>query len=244
MKFSLSDHRFFFLITLVIVVVISTFCHSSSRIPATQKPYIINNIQYRPLPSSHGFIDTGIASWYGPDFHGLSTSNGERYNMYKETAAHKTLPMNTVLLVQNLENGRKSVVRINDRGPFVRGRIIDLSYATAKKLGILKNGTARVRITAMAPSNRIKPSRVQEYRLVANGEYYVQIGAFKQKNNALRLRQRFEEAGHTAVIRPQKNKKSTFYCVHVYAGTHQKHAQRAERALLEKGYKGAFIIAY
>ncbi len=122
------------------------------RTKATQRPYVINGITYYPIPSARGYEERGIASWYGEPFHGRKTSNGEVYDMYGDTAAHKTLPMNTMLLVKNLENGRTTMVRINDRGPFVQDRIIDLTFAKAKTLGIAGKGTARVEIVAMAES--------------------------------------------------------------------------------------------
>jgi len=96
-----------------------------------------------PLPESEA---EGIASWYGPGFHGQRTASGEVYNMYKYTAAHKTLPLGTYVRVINLENGKTVIVRINDRGPFKKGRIIDLSYAAAKKIGMIASGTARVKL--------------------------------------------------------------------------------------------------
>jgi rare lipoprotein A len=116
---------------------------------ATQRPYVINGITYYPIPSAAGYAEMGLASWYGEPFHGRRTANGEIYDMYGETAAHKTLPMDTILLVKNLENGKSSVVRINDRGPFVQERIIDLSYSKAQHLGIIGKGTAKVEIVAL-----------------------------------------------------------------------------------------------
>ncbi|XOF32374.1 MAG: septal ring lytic transglycosylase RlpA family protein [Candidatus Electrothrix sp. YB6] len=117
--------------------------------PATQRPYVIEGHTYYPIPSADGYREKGFASWYGPPFHGRKTANGEIYNMYSRTAAHKTLPMGTMLLVKNLKNGKSSVVRINDRGPFISGRIIDLSYSTALELGIVNNGTEHVQIVAL-----------------------------------------------------------------------------------------------
>ena len=96
-----------------------------------------------------GYEEQGKASWYGEPFHGKKTSNGEIYNMYGDTAAHKTLPMDTMLLVKNLENGKTTTVRINDRGPFVQERILDLSYTKATTLGIIGKGTANVEIIAL-----------------------------------------------------------------------------------------------
>lgn len=119
------------------------------RIEPTQRPYTIKGITYYPIPSAAGYVERGKASWYGKKFHGKKTASGEPYDMHGFSAAHKTLPMNTVLLVKNLDNGRSSLARVNDRGPFSKGRILDLSYATAKELGIIGAGLARVEIVAM-----------------------------------------------------------------------------------------------
>ena len=113
---------------------------------ATMRPYTINGKTYYPTTVSVGDTASGIASWYGPDFHGKKTSNGETYNMNAMTAAHKTLPMNTMVRVINLGNGAQTTVRINDRGPFVAGRIIDLSKAAATSIGMIGAGTARVKL--------------------------------------------------------------------------------------------------
>ena len=113
---------------------------------ATMRPYTINGKTYYPTTVSVGDTASGIASWYGPDFHGKKTSNGETYNMNVMTAAHKTLPMNTMVRVTNLGNGAQTTVRINDRGPFVAGRIIDLSKAAATSIGMIGAGTARVKL--------------------------------------------------------------------------------------------------
>ena len=113
---------------------------------ATMRPYTINGKTYYPTTVSVGDTASGIASWYGPDFHGKKTSNGETYNMNAMTAAHKTLPMNTMVRVTNLGNGAQTTVRINDRGPFVAGRIIDLSKAAATSIGMIGAGTARVKL--------------------------------------------------------------------------------------------------
>lgn len=110
------------------------------------KPYTVLGKTYVPYASAEGFEEIGIASWYGPGFHGKKTSNGEVFNTYGMTAAHKFLPFNTNIQVTNLENGKTCVVRINDRGPFVDDRIIDLSQAAAQQLGMIKNGTAKVHL--------------------------------------------------------------------------------------------------
>ncbi len=224
-----------------------TSCQASgSRPPRTQLPYVIDNRTYYPIPSADGYSEDGIASWYGGKFHGRKTSNGEIYDMHAMTAAHKTLPMNTMLLVQNLENGRETVVRINDRGPFVRGRIVDLSFSAAKAIGVAEQGITRVHVTALGEEtiNKAGGAPVLVYRNLSVGEFYVQIGAFTQKTNADRLQKRFTDAGHRTVIQEYSEPESSpLYRVQVYVGTTLQDAKRSEQALLERGWVGAFIIA-
>jgi peptidoglycan lytic transglycosylase len=119
-------------------------------------------VEYRVLKTSEGYDQEGVASWYGPGFHGKRTSSGEPYDQNAMTAAHTVLPLPTYVEVTNLENGRKVVVRVNDRGPFHGGRIIDLSYVAAMKLGIVQAGTARVRVRALDPPARVRGSDVRE----------------------------------------------------------------------------------
>lgn len=151
----------------------------------TYRPYTIRGQTYYPLASGEGYSENGVASWYGPQFHGRKTANGETYNMHQMTAAHRILPMNTRVLVRNLDNGRTAEVRINDRGPFVNNRIIDLSYAAANALGVVGPGTARVHVRSVGN---------QPIRYV--GPFYVQYGAFVVRENALRLRDRLAGRGY------------------------------------------------
>ncbi len=209
----------------------------------TLRPYQINNRTYYPIPSSYGFQQAGIASWYGSDFHGRKTSNGETYNMYSMTAAHKTLPMHTVLLVRNLENNREIVVRVNDRGPFVKGRIIDLSYTAAKKLNIVGNGTARVHIVAMGEAGKNQQEIMQLARTFYEGEFYVQIGAFTNPDNALRLQNRFLDAGHKTFITKSDVSNTLYYRVQVYVGNTLRNAEQARAILERRGYTDAFVVA-
>jgi rare lipoprotein A len=113
--------------------------------------YSVFGVEYQVLDTSEGYHEIGIASWYGEPFHGRRSSSGEQYDMYKMTAAHKTLPLPTYLRVTNKSNGYTVVVRVNDRGPFVDGRIIDLSYTAALKLEIVEKGTALVEVVALDP---------------------------------------------------------------------------------------------
>lgn len=134
--------------------------------PVTEKrkignPYQIMGKWYTPLQSSEGYREKGIASWYGDEFHRKKTANGETYNMYAMTAAHTTLPLPTWVRVTNLENGRNIMVRVNDRGPFVRGRLIDMSFAGAQALGFAEQGTAPVLVEAMpTDGSPLRPTMV------------------------------------------------------------------------------------
>ena len=130
-------------------------------------PYTVLGKTYRVMKTAKGYKERGGASWYGTKFHGRLTSNGERYNMYEMTAAHKSLPIPTYVTVKNLDNGREIIVRVNDRGPFHEGRIIDLSYAAASKIGMLKKGTARVEVVAIDPREWKKSKRARKKAKVA-----------------------------------------------------------------------------
>jgi rare lipoprotein A len=143
---------------------------------------------YYVMSSSEGFLQKGIASWYGNKFHGERTSSGEDYDMYAMTAAHKTLPIPVYVEVTNHDNGRKTIVRVNDRGPFHEGRIIDLSYAAATKLGVAKSGTANVSIrvvTTKEDENRLRSQTIVESSVVDGDKLYVQVAAFNTEENAL-----------------------------------------------------------
>lgn len=139
-------------------------------------PYTVNGKQYHILASADRYREDGLASWYGAKFHGHTTSNGEVFDMYKISAAHKSLPLPTWVRVTNLENGLSIVARVNDRGPFHPGRVIDLSYAAAVKLDFVHKGTARVRVEALAGQELDQPA------------YFVQLGAFSQRQSAESLR--------------------------------------------------------
>lgn len=166
------------------------------------KTYIVNGKRYTVRKTAKGFVQTGHASWYGTKFHGHRTSSGEPYNMYKMTAAHKTLPIPSYVEVRNLDNNRKIVVRVNDRGPFSPGRIIDLSYVAAKKLGITAKGTGRVEIRAIDPSAPAQTQQASTSPVTRptnasasnNGQLYLQVGAFTNHDNASELVDRLVDA--------------------------------------------------
>ncbi|MEO1959060.1 MAG: septal ring lytic transglycosylase RlpA family protein [Nautiliaceae bacterium] len=175
-----------------ILVIFLLGCANRNYDSPTNRPYTIHGVTYNPYKDVYvGWTQEGLASWYGPNFHGKLTSNGEIYNMYAFTAAHKTLPMGTIVKVTNLNNGKSVIVRINDRGPFVRDRIIDLSYVAGKVIGLDKTGIAPVRLKVLG---------IGMGDVFARG-YKVQIGAFTDIEKAKILAGRFEAKGyHTAII--------------------------------------------
>jgi len=177
--------------------------HTSST---KSSPYVIDGKMYYPLKKVNiGYTQMGIASWYGPNFHGKYTSNGEVYNMFAYTAAHKTLPMNTIVKVTNLDNGKSVIVRINDRGPFVKGRIIDLSYVAGKKIGLDKSGTAPVKLEVIGFGKR-----VSKY-INKSGSYFIQVGAFFRKSGAKSLANKYKKFRYNTFITRQNG----FYKVYI-----------------------------
>ena len=159
------------------------------------KTYEVFGKRYFVLDNSDGFTEKGIASWYGPDFHGKKTSSGEIYDMYAMTAAHKTLPLPTYLEVKNLENGRKIIVRVNDRGPFHDNRVVDLSYTGAIKLDMIGKGTALVEIRAINPRSYRSGGAPVETRSWPQEkhtplDFYIQVGVFSDYGNAIRMKNR------------------------------------------------------
>ncbi|APZ44117.1 septal ring lytic transglycosylase RlpA family protein [Acidihalobacter ferrooxydans] len=159
-----------------------------SGVPPYNQTYVVHGRSYDVLPTAVGYHRRGIASWYGPKFHGRKTSNGERYNMYAMTAASRDLPLPSWVRVTNLQNGRQVVVKVNDRGPFVQDRIIDLSYAAAKKLGMIGPGTALVEVQVVNPRQPAvnpPPPRTQAQGAPAP-RLFLQVGAFSSADNAAR----------------------------------------------------------
>ena len=189
--------------------------------------------RYFVLPSAEGYDERGVASWYGPAFHGGNTSSGESYDMYAMTAAHKTLPLPSYARVTNLSNGRSVVVRINDRGPFVANRIIDLSYTAAAKLDMLRDGTAMVEVRTLTPGVPASPAAVATVPAAgtalpaapaapappppppASPLLYVQTGAFVDPANAERELARLQAAGLTTAFVMPPPEGSRFYRVRV-----------------------------
>lgn len=163
--------------------------------------YVVNGKRYYVLRDGSGYVEKGIASWYGEKFHGRRTSSGETYDMYGMTAAHKSLPLPAYVEVINLKNGSRIVVRVNDRGPFHENRIIDLTYTAAAKLDILGAGTGLVEVRALDPATyRTKGSTVNVSRTEGRQPgFFIQVGAFFERINAENLRKRLRVLGNLLV---------------------------------------------
>jgi rare lipoprotein A len=193
-------------------------------------------------------VEDGLASWYGLNFHGKPTSCGELYNMWADSAAHKVLPLGTWVKVTNLENGRSTVLRINDRGPFVAGRIIDLSVKGAQDLGCYTRGLARVRVEAVqyaaaqvvGNATYWKVDPVPSFRY---GKFTVQIGAFRHQANAYRLKERMVKQNREATVTDRPQRDGLWYRVQVGSYQDLVVAEAELERFRSNGFPDAFVIA-
>jgi len=201
---------------------------------------------YYVKDSAEGYQQKGIASWYGNKFHGQRTSSGEDYDMYAMTAAHKTLPIPVFVEVTNHDNGRKAVVKVNDRGPFHEGRIIDLSYAAATKLGVAQAGTANVSIrvvTSESDKNRQRSAAVVESHDGEAGKLYVQIAAFSSENNALSHLEKLQGEGFSDVrLHIESKKGKAVYRVRIGPLPSENVAKNVVAQLKENNHKSLKIV--
>lgn len=195
-------HLFIFIVALVI---------SSCSLPAHRSPY------------AAGYVERGIASWYGEDFHGKPTSSGEIYNMYDLTAAHKLMPLGTVAKITNLENDQSVVVKINDRGPFIDGRIIDLSYSAAREIGMAEKGLSRVEIKVLKWGESLS-------------DFTVQVGSFELEENAIRLKEKLNRRYKDVYIKTFGTKDKQYYRVRVGSTKDIKRAEYLAEKLSEEGF--------
>lgn len=199
-------------------------------IPGLPPAYKVLGSWYQPISDAEGFKQRGIASWYGPTFHGKKTANGEIYDMHAMTAAHTILPLGTRVRVRNLSNNKEVVVRINDRGPFVKERIIDLSFAAAKALGLVGKGTARVEVTALSKAaNPTAP--------VNSTHYTLQVGSFDKKANAQALVTVLSKKHDQVYLFPEHK----VYKVRVGRFSSKDDAEHVKTQLAEQGYS-AFTV--
>jgi rare lipoprotein A len=203
--------------------------------------YEVDGRRYYVLATAEGYEATGVASWYGPTFDGLKTSDGDRYDMYAMTAAHKTLPLPCYVRVTNLANGRSVVVKVNDRGPFVANRLIDLSYVAAAKLGMLGTGTALVEVRAITPDTPAVLTRTAES---PPPTLYVQVGAFAVRAHAERVVARLHVAGLAgAFIFGPPVTRSSLYRVRIGPVSGVPEFDQLVTRLTALGYPGARLVA-
>ncbi len=226
--------------------------------------YKVLGKRYSVLSASDGYRETGGASWYGNKFHGHLTSNGETYDMYKMTAAHKSLPIPTYVKVTNLKNGRQVIVRVNDRGPFHKGRIIDLSYAAASKLGMLRSGTARVEVEAINPvtwnaskviassTTKIVPAtlpkppstNVSNKSLLAAGSY-LQVGAYSLEASARKVANQLDnEFTIAAHVNNLERVSGSLYRVLLGPMVDRAEADNMIEKLTQRGFLGAHLVNF
>ncbi len=225
---------------------------------ATMRPYSVNGMRYIPSTVRVGQKFKGIASWYGPNFHGLQTSNGEYYDMYTYTAAHKTLPINTKVKVTNLNSGQSTIVRINDRGPFVKDRIIDLSYIAAKEIGVIKHGTAKVELEVIGFDQRAnkyahKPSISSPKKITPLPEikkmpqsidktlFGIQIASFADQDKALEFKRKCynDKLTHPVIIKTKEIGNKPIYTI-IISGFDTK--EKAKEHIQKYGFTDAFVV--
>jgi len=182
--------------------------------------------------SGVGMVQHGVASWYGKKFHGNPTASGEIYDMYQLTAAHKTLPLGTCAMVTNLENNRSVEVKINDRGPFVKGRIIDLSYAAARSIDMVEKGTARVKVVVLKRRSLIVRSESKGF----GRGFTVQVGAFADKGNAMKMTKALGKEIRDVYISVFETRETRYYRVRVGHFNTRERAYRLAAKLADMGY--------
>ncbi|WP_413113935.1 septal ring lytic transglycosylase RlpA family protein [Thaumasiovibrio sp. DFM-14] len=204
---------------------------------AGNRDYTLRGESYTIIQDSAEFSEEGLASWYGKKFHGHLTSNGEVYDMYSMTAAHKTLPLPSYVTVTNLDNGHSVIVRVNDRGPFHEGRVIDLSYAAAKKIGVIKTGTAPVRVEIITVD---KPSD-DEIHTLHQYDYYVQLAAVNDPTISLAQAAPIAEQFATEAL-SINDETSNLTRVRLGPITNKALAKQVKDAAIANGFSAAYII--
>jgi rare lipoprotein A len=217
-------------------------------VSSKDRPYAVDGRWYFPLNSIQGYREQGVASWYGTDFHGKKTSSGETYDMYGPTAAHRILPLNTQVRVRNPANNKEIIVRINDRGPFVKERIIDLSFDSAKALGLVGPGTALVELEALGvlmeeEENGRKTTRLIQEIDYRKGPFMVQIGAFKEMENAQRLKDRLLVDYQEVEVADSLIKGERYYRVRINCREQLAEALRIQKDLENKGFNQVLVMA-
>ena len=219
--------------------------HESRSKYGNPDSYVVNGRRYHVMDNADGYVERGIASWYGKKFHGHRTSSGETYNMYAMTAAHKQLPLPSYVRVTNLENRRSVVVRVNDRGPFHANRVIDLSYAAAKKLGISARGTGMVEVRNIQPGEKqsaVSPSPSRTQPQQTEFQLYLQVGAFVSRQNAEQLQQKLRHRFTQLNVHSGYNAENNIYRVRIGPLASVAEADRLADALSRQGFATPHIV--
>ena len=209
-------------------------------------PYELMGVTYTPMKSANGYVKEGTASWYGTKFHGKQTANGEVYDMFKMTAAHKTLPLPSYVKVTNLDNNRSVVLRVNDRGPFHGDRLIDVSYVAAKKLGFAEDGTSNVKIEGIDPGAFLSEKK---HRSNSNEEQadeslvYLQLAALKNYHSAqLMRRELFNKVGVAASVVSNNSEAEPYYRVRVGPVESPEQMEQLLEELAEARFDPPFVV--
>lgn len=203
-----------------------------------ERPYWVDDVRYVPLLKADGFREEGLASWYGVEEHGNRTSNGERFDMRKPTAAHKTLPLGSIVRVTSKATGKSIVVRVNDRGPFVAGRIVDLSYRAAQDLDIVGGGLTPVLLEVVTSAyGSTDPAKRSEEGMT----YTLQVASFSDRETARLLSEKLGKELTYSVIREVETAQGRFYRVHAGKFRSRTDAETARASLARNGYPDAFI---
>lgn len=237
-------------IVLLLACLLLTACGTSGRrvvvepgLPGQrpwQRPYSVDGERYVPLQNADGYREEGLASWYGAEEHGGPTSNGETFDMYRPSAAHKILPLGCFIRVTNKLNGRQAIVRVNDRGPFIPDRIVDLSYYSARELDIVERGVAPVLIEVVSPgSGTGSPAAVPA---TAGTGYMLQVASFSDFETARLLSERLRKELSYARVKEVETANGRFYRVQAGRFFSRAAAEEARSALGRNGFPDAFII--
>ena len=208
-----------------------------------KSPYVVRGVRYYVLKSAAGYNEEGVASWYGTHFHGRKTSDGSRYDLYEMTAASKVLPIPSFVRVINLRNGRNAIVEVNDRGPFEKGRILDLSYAAAVKLGYANQGTAPVRVIAITynpRAHRFEEGNTHAPRAVAiEHRLFLQVSTFQYFDNAENMKKRLSGMTFRPILIQRRTGK---YAVLIGPLPDPSIATRLKKLLAKYGYRHSIAI--
>ena len=205
-----------------------------------QRPYTVDGERYVPLLEAWGYREEGLASWYGEEEHGKPTSNGEVFDMYKMTAAHKTLPLGSHIRVTNKTNGRQAVVRVNDRGPFIPGRVLDLSYQAAKEIDMVDEGVIPVAFEVLSSGPTTASKNIGT---AAGGTFTLQVAAFSDGMKARQVSEKLKKTCTSSDVETVQTGSTTIYRVHAGRFRSREDAEAAKGTCVPMEYADAFVVS-